>query len=320
MPMPRRHLLATALLLLAFRSPSAAEEGPLRIVVGFPPGDSGDVLARLLAQQLAEQLKRPVVVDNRAGAGGILAAQLVKNAPPDGNTLMLAPSGLFVIYPHTYARLPYDPVRDFKPLAIAVRMNLAIAVEAGRGPKSMAELIERLPREVALQNFGTAAAGSLNHFLGLRLGELAGAPVTHIPYRGSTPAKQALLAGEVGFMVSPIASIWDQVSGGRVRVLATAGKERDPLLPQVATLHESGFDVEGDVWQAVYAPAATPAAVADGLSQAVLAALNAPQLRKRLAELGLIVAPAGPAQVGDAMKANDRQWAPIIRKSGFKAD
>lgn len=316
----RRNFLAAAFLPLVAPLSRAADEGPLRLVVGFPPGDSADVLARLLAQPLGELLKRPVVVDNRSGAGGLLAAQAVKNAPADGNTVMLAPSGLFTIYPHTYARLPYDPGRDFKPLAIAARMNFAIAVDAGRGPGTMAQLLERLPRETAMQNFGTGAAGSLMHFVGLRMGELARVPVTHIPYRGSTPAKQALLAGDIGFVVAPIASIWDLVSSGRMRVLATAGNQRDPLLPEVPTLRESGFDVDGYFWHGLYVSAATPAGVTEVLSQAVLAALKVPELGKRIGELGLIVTPVGPAQVDAAMQAQERQWGPFIRRSGFKAD
>lgn len=316
----RRDFLALAALPFGASASLAAGDGPVRLVIGFPPGDSADVLARLLAEHLGRQLKRPVFVDNRAGAAGIVAAQFVRNAPADGSTLMLAPSGLFVIYPYTYAHLPYDPLHDFKPVAIAAHMNLAIAVEARRGPSTMAELLSRLPREPALQNFGSAGAGSLNHFLGLRLGELTGVALTHVPYRGTAPAKQALLAGEVGFVVSPVASIWDQVSAGRVRVLATSGRERDPLLPEVPTLRECKVDIEGDVWQAIYAPGATPDDVVAPLTAAVLAALAVPELQKKMGELGLIVAPSGPSSVMAAMQANSRQWVPVIQKSGFKAE
>jgi len=316
----RRLILIAAAVPLVMPANSHANEGPVRLVVSSPPGDSADVLARLLAEHLGHQLKRPVIVDNSAGAGGIVAAQYLKNASPDGNTMLLAPSGLFVIFPHTYKNLPYDPVRDFQPVAIAAHMNLAIAVEADRGPSAMSEFLRRLPREPALQNFGTAAAGSLNHFLGLRLGELTGVPLTHVAYRGTAPAKHALLSGEVGFVVGPIASLWDQISAGRVRVLATSGKDRDPLLPTVPTLRESGVALEGDVWQAIYVPAGTPADHVARLTQAAMSALAMPVLSRRMGELGFNVAPGGPAKVIDAMQANSRQWLPVIQKSGFQSE
>lgn len=319
--MKRLNQLLLACAMSASALAAAAQEAPpLKYVVGFPAGDVGDVLARLTAEKMRPLLHRSVVVENRPGAGGILAAEAVKAAPPDGNVIMQAPLATMVTFPYTYDNLRYDPVKDYEPVALLAMFDLAIVVHATNGPKSIAELAQAARSNPQLANFASPAAGSLPHFFGLMFGKSVGAPLVHVAYRGDAPAKQALLSGEVGMLVAPVSAVLELEKSGRVRVLATSGGKRSALLPTVPTLKETGVDVEGSAWLALFAPAKTPRPIVDSLSRAALAAVNEPDLKKRLTDYGLEVMNVGPQGLADIMVRDQKRWAAVIKESGFKAN
>lgn len=315
----RRAFLSYCLSVGAASTAYAAGSQPLRIVVGFPGGDVSDSLARFMAEKMRGALDRPVIVDNRAGAGGIIAAENVKSSPPDGNTLMLAPLATMVTFPHTYDRLRYDPVRDYAPIALAASFDLAIAVRAD-GPKTLKALSEAASTNPDYRNFASPAAGSLPHFFGLLYGQKSRQELTHISYRGDPPAKQALLGGEIGMMVAPVGAFGELEKAGKIRILATSGARRNALTPTVPTFEEQGLDLVASAWYALYAPAGTPSDLVASLSKAAIAAVNDPDNRRRLADLGLTPGTAGPAALAETMRRDDARWGPVIKASGFKAN
>lgn len=318
MSFSRRHMIASAVLGLASWT-AMAQDNPMRMLVGFPPGDTSDQLARMLLEPIRQQIGQSVIVDNRAGAGGMIAAEATKNAAPDGKTLMLTPLAPMVTFPYTFAKLNYDPVKDFEPVALLATFDLAIAVNAATGPKNMAEFAERLRKEPVLTNFGSPAAGSLPHMFGLELGRVLKATTTHVSYRGDAPAKQDLMGGVIGFVVAPTAAFIELEKSGRVRILATSGKQRSPTLPHVPTLKESGVDLEGSAWFALFAPAKTPRDVLEKISKAATAAVNDPVIRKRLNDLELQPAGQGPQGLAETLIKDQQRWSVVIRDSGFKA-
>ncbi|MCJ0765112.1 tripartite tricarboxylate transporter substrate-binding protein [Variovorax terrae] len=298
----------------------AQEASPLRILVGFPAGDVGDVLARLTAEKMRPLLHRSVIVENRPGAGGMLAAEAVKLAPPDGNLIMQAPLATMVTFPYTFDNLRYDPIKDYEPVALLATFDLAIVVNAVSGPKSIAELAQAARTHPQMANFASPAAGSLPHFFGLMFGRSVGAPMVHVAYRGDAPAKQALLAGEVGMLVAPVSAVLELEKSGRVRILATSGGKRSVLLPKVLTLKEAGVEVEGSAWLALFAPAKTPKPIVEALSRAALAVVNEPAMKQRLADYGLDVANIGPQGLAEVMARDHKRWSEVIKESGFKAN
>lgn len=318
MTFPRRRLIASGL--LAFACLGAwAQDNPVRLVVGFPPGDTSDVLARMLIEPIRQQIGQPVIVDNRAGAGGMIAAEATKNAVADGRMLMLTPLAPMVTFPYTFAKINYDPIKDYEPVTLLATFDLAIAVNAATGPRTMAEFAERIRKEPLLTNFGSPAAGSLPHMFGLELGRVLKTPTTHVAYRGDAPAKQDLMGGVIGFVVAPTAAFIELEKSGRVRILATSGKQRSPGLPHVPTLKESGVDLEGSAWFALFAPAKTPKDVVDKISKAAMSAMSDPAIRKRLNDLELQPAAQGPASLAETLVKDQQRWSAVIRDSGFKA-
>ena len=314
----RRQMIASSLLVLASWS-AFAQDNPVRVLVGFPPGDTSDQLARMLIEPIRQQIGQSVIVDNRAGAGGMIAAEATKNSAPDGKTLMLAPLAPMVTFPFTFAKLNYDPIKDFEPVALLATFDLAIAVNAATGPKNMAEFAERIRKEPVLTNFGSPAAGSLPHMFGLELGRVLKTPTTHVAYRGDAPAKQDLMGGVIGFVVAPTAAFIELEKAGRVRILATSGKQRSPTMAHVPTLRESGVDLEGSAWFALFAPAKTPRDVIDKISKAATSAMGDPVLRKRLNDLELQPAALGPQGLADTLVKDQQRWSVVIKESGFKA-
>lgn len=316
----RRECLAAAVLSLAALGATAQDGTPLKIVVGYPAGDASDVVARLMAEKMRVSLKRPVIVDNRAGAGGMIAAEVVKMAPPDGNTLMLAPLAAMVTFPYTFDRLRYDPIKDFEPVALVATFDLALAVAADGGPRTLPELAQRARNDQTMATFGSPAAGSLPHFFGLLYADAVKVNLLHVPYRGDAPAKQALLSGEVGSMVGPLGSFVEFARAGKLRILATSGPARNPATPDVPTFKELGIDAVATPWFALYAPAKTPKDAVARLSKAALDAVNDPDVKTKLAPIGLDAANVGPDGLAETMKKDQARWSVVIRKSGFKAD
>jgi tripartite-type tricarboxylate transporter receptor subunit TctC len=294
---------------------------PVRILVGFAPGGSADIAARLLTERMAAELKQPVVVENKPGAGGRIAAEMLKNAVPDGATIMLAPIVVPVLAPLVFSKLPYDPATDFAPVVHVANFQFALSVNAAHPAKNVNELIAWYKANPALANYGSPAPGSLPHFFGVMIASGAGLDLVHVPFNGGGPLMNALVGNQVSAAIDTMVDQIEMTRGGKIRMLATSGAARSPLVPEVPTFVESGLKgVEGTSWFAVYAPAKTPQPAIQQLNAAINKALAAPELRDRFVKLGLEPTGGTPAELAAIMKRDTERWAPIVKASGFKGD
>ena len=313
----RRAALASTFALAGI---ARAEEPPLKLVLGFPPGASSDTLTRLLADKMRVSLGRTVVVENKAGAVGIVAALAVKAAPPDGNTLLMTPLANMVAFPHSYARLDYDPFKDFVPVAELAAFNLVFGIGSAVPAKTLAEYAALARSGGTYANFASAAAGSLPHFFGLMFAKAAGLQLTHVPYKGTAVVMQAMMSGEIPAAVLTVADWGTLQQSGKGRMLAVSSAQRLAQYPDVPTFRESGYDIEGSAWYALFAPAGTPKPVIDKLAAAAIEAVRQPDVRQKLEPLGLQVTGLGPAEMAKILRTDYDKWGPVIRASGFKAD
>ena len=305
---------------IALATPSRAEDRPLRLVLGYPAGASSDTITRLIADKMRVSLDRSVVVENTPGANGIVANRTVKTAAPDGNTLLMTPLANMVAFPHSYAKLDYDPFKDYVPVAHVAAFQIAFGVGADVPAKTLAEYVALAKKGGRYANFASAAVGSLPHFFGLLFAKTAGLDLTHVPYKGTAQVLQALIAGEIPAAVLPIADLGTLAQSGKARILATAGAKRAPQYPDIPTFKESGYDIEGAAWYALFAPAGTPKDIVDKIAAAAIDAVRQPDLRQKIEPLGLEATGYGPDELAKIMKADDAKWGPVIRASGFKAD
>ena len=325
MPVQRRTLLQQLLAGTAVAAtPAFAQQAAqtLRIVVGYPAGATSDALTRVIAEQMGKALKQTVIVENKAGAGGRIGNEVVKAAAPDGSILLMTPVATMSIFPHSYAgQLRYDAFKDFMPVAHLSNFQLGLAVNAQVPAKTLAEYVALVKADPAKYGFyASAAAGSLPHFFGVMFGKSAGISLTHVPYKGTAPAMQALAAGEVVALSTVVADIKSVMDAGKARLLAVAGEKRDATLPDVPTFRELGYDLVAQPWYALFAPAGTPPAAIERLSQAAIAAVQDPATRKRLLEMNLEPTGYGPERLGQIMRDDYERWGPVIRASGFKPE
>jgi tripartite-type tricarboxylate transporter receptor subunit TctC len=325
MPPNRRGPIRLLLALVALSCAPALAQQPantLRIVVGYPAGATSDALTRIVAEQMAKILQQPVIVENKAGAGGRIANEVVKAAPPDGATLLMTPVATMSIFPHSYAgQLRYDAFKDFAPVAHLSNFQLGLAVNAQVPAKTLADYVALVKADSGKYGFyASAAAGSLPHFFGVMFAKGAGINLTHVPYKGTAPAMQALAAGEVAALSTVVADIKSVVDAGKARVLAVAGDKRDASVPDVPTFREQGYDLVAQPWYALFAPAGTPPAVIDRLAKAAIAAVQDPATHKRLLEMHVEPTGHGPDRLGKIMKDDYERWGPVIRASGFKPE
>ena len=310
----------TALLLaFALAAPTLAQDRTVKIVLGYPAGATSDLLTRTIAEHMRGTLGHPVIVENKAGAGGRIANETVKAAAPDGATLMMTPVATMSIFPHSFAgKLRYDPFRDFVPVAHLSDFQLSLGVSGKVPAKTLAEYVALVKQDPKNGYYASAAAGSIPHFLGVMFARTAGIEMTHVPYRGTANVLQALAGGEIAAATTLAADIGTLVRGGRARLLAVSGAQRDPAFPDVPTFREQGFDMEGTGWYGLFAPAGTPAADVERLSAAAIAAIKDPGVNKRLTDMGLQPTGYGSAELARIMKADYEKWGPVIRASGFK--
>jgi len=314
-------LACSALLAGAALPVFAQVDKPVKLLVGFAPGGSADIAARLIADRMKDELKQPVVVENRPGAGGRIVAEAVKNSPADGSVLMLTPIVVPVLAPMVFSKLNYDPVADFAPVAQVGNFQFALSVNASHPAKNMKELIAWYKANPTQANFGSPAPGSLPHFFGVMISNSAGLELTHVPYNGGGPMMNALMGDQLTAAIDTLAEQVELHRTGRVRILASTGTARSPLLPEVPTFGEAGLSgVEGTAWFAVYAPAKTPEATVRQLNAAINKALAAPELRERFTKLGLEPTGGTPADLTARMAQDTARWAPIVKASGFRAD
>ena len=310
--------LATASLLPLAHAQS---DRPVKLMVGFAPGGSADIAARLIAERMAAELKQTVVVENRPGAGGRIAAEQLKNAAPDGGTLMLAPIVVPVLAPLVFSKLPYDPVADFAPVAHLANFQFGFSVNASHPAKTVAELLQWFRANPDKTNFGSPAPGSLPHFFGVMVARGAGLDMIHVPFNGGGPLMNALAGNQVSSAIDTLVDQIEMHRAGKTRILATSGAARSPLLPDVPTFAEAGLrGVEGASWFGVYAPAKTPEATVRQQNAAINKALAAPEVRERFGKLGLEPVGGAPADLAALMKRDTERWGPVVKASGFKAD
>lgn len=325
MPHPTRRelLLASAALALPVL-PAMAQtfpDKPLRLTVGFPPGSGPDVAARLIATRLAELLKQQVVVENKAGAGGQIAAQGVAKSPADGYGLLLGEVGSIAIAPPAFSKLPYDPAKELVGISEVVRSDFLLVVPATSPLQSVADFVKAAKARSDRTNFGTFGAGTPGHFGAELFGEAAGFKVEPIHYRATGDAVTAIVAGDVAGAFVSTALGAAQVKGGKMRALATTAPARSTLLPDVPTFAEAGFPkIDFGAWFVVFAPAGTPAAAIDVLNRQLVAAVQSPEAKAKLQEAGFSVVGSSRADTEKMLKAEAARWAAVVKATGFKGD
>jgi tripartite-type tricarboxylate transporter receptor subunit TctC len=292
---------------------------PIRLVVTVPPGGAADFIARLVGAKLAESLGQPVLVDNRGGAGGTIATDAVAKAPADGYTLLQNSITTHGVGPHLYARLPYDPVKDFAPVSGLALLPLIMAVTAELPPRNVDELI-RFSKSNSL-NFASSGNGGAPHMAGELFKSETGASITHVPYKGSGPAVADLVGGRVQIMFDAAPSLIQHVKSGKLRVLAAASAQRNRLLPEVPTFAELGYPkVAVSLWYGLLAPAGTPRPVIDRLNRETRKALEAADIREKLLAQGAEPMPGSPEAFATFMHEESAKWAPVVKHAGVKLD
>jgi tripartite-type tricarboxylate transporter receptor subunit TctC len=318
-----RIALALALLMSLAASPQAQDypNRPVKIVVPYPPGGSNDVIARILAQRLSEELKQQFIVENRAGANGNVGAAAVATGDPDGYTLLLTAPGPLTINQSLYSKLSFDPLKDFAPVALVASVPIVLMVHPDVKATNVKDLIALAQAQPGKLNFGSSGIGSTNHLAGELLKRMAKVDIVHVAYKGAAPAMNDLVGGHIPIMFDNMPAALPQVSGNKVRALAVAGAKRAESMPNVPTVAESGLpDFEASAWFGLVAPAKTPTAVLAKLTDAVNKALTSSDVVKRFRELGAEPGSSSGAAYSTFLKAETNKWADVIRASGAKAE
>jgi tripartite-type tricarboxylate transporter receptor subunit TctC len=294
-----------------------AQQGTIKILVGFQAGASLDAMTRMVADKMQASLGQTVIVENRTGAAGQIAMTALKNSPADGSVLVMTPLVTVVTAPHIQA-LPYDPFKDFAPVAHAANFLFAFAMGPSTPAKSLKEYVALVKQDPKYANYASAATGSLPHFFSLLFAEKAGIKLNHIGYRGTAAAMTDLLGGQIAAFMGTVSDVAPQHKAGKVLAVATSGATRSKHLPDVPTFRELGYDIEGGGWYAAYAPAGTPPAVIDRLSKAIIAALHAPDVREKLDAFGMEPTGLPPEELARIQRRDYDLWGPVIKASGFK--
>ena len=319
----RRTLLATLPGLLAAPAVLAQGDFPnrtIRFIVGFPPGGTTDIAARLMAPKMQTLLGQAVVVENRTGAGGNIGSEFVVRAPADGHTILMGTIGGLSINPALYGNLTFDPVTDLAPITRVGMILNVLAIPAERPWRNTAEMVAAAKSSPL--TFGSSGAGGAGHMAGEQLNLMAGLQNIHVPYRGGAPLITDLMVGRIDFAFTPASGAKPQADGGKLRMIAVSTKDRSALLPDIPAVAEApglaGFDMAD--WSALMAPRATPAPVLRTLHGAATAALRDPELVAALAQRGIEATPSTPEDCGAFIRAETAKWLPIVRASGARPD
>lgn len=319
----RRFVAAAAVAGASIAAPRRAHSqvvGKLtRMIVGFAPGGSSDVTARLLVEQMRGYAST-IIIDNRPGAGGRIAVETAKAGAPDGSVLLLSPASMIVLYPHLYKPLGYDPVQDLIAVTTVCAFPFVLSVGplVPRDVRTLADFIQWCKANPKLASYGTSGAGSMLHFAGMMLARAANFDFTHVPYKGASPALQDLLGGQVASTVGVLGIALPHIQAGNLRALAMTGATRSSFLPDVPTLTEAGFSgLEITEWQGLFVPAKTPPAVVHALNRSVRDALDTAEVKAGLIKLFFEAGGTSPEQFADIVKADIARWEPIVKASGF---
>jgi len=323
----RQVLQATmgAALLSTLRPSLAQTVEQVKIYYGFPAGSAGDSVARRVGEKMAgsQYTRNPAVVENRPGAGGRIALDVLKTSPSDGSVLALSPFSCTSIYPHIYTRLSYDPFKDLVPVSIGAVMHhgLAVGPMVPANVKTVKDYLAWAKANPKEASYGSPAAGSTPHFIGALLGMNNGVDLKHVPYRGSVPGVTDLVGGQIASMVTPSGDFIPNHKAGKIRILATSGRQRSPFTPEVPTFAEQGFpEFVVEEWFGFYAPPKTPSLLVNRANAAINAALKEKSVIDSLAVVGLIAQGSTPEAMAKSQKTEFDRWGPLVKRVGFTSD
>jgi tripartite-type tricarboxylate transporter receptor subunit TctC len=294
---------------------------PIRLIVPFVAGGSTDIVARVVGQKMAEQWGRQVVVDNRGGANGVIAMDIVARAAPDGYTLVLGYIANLGTAPALNAKLPYDPVKDYAPICHIVSAPSIGVVHPGVPAKTLQELVALARAKPAAVSFGTAAVGSIGHLSGELINRLAGISMQHVPYKGGGQAVTDVLAGQIPLVIIGMTAVTPHVRAGRLRPLFTTGAKRSFAFPDVPTVAEQGFPgFAADAWYGILAPARTPRPIVNKLNEEVMRIIKLPDVKERLASVGFEIAGGSPDDFSKLIREEIVKWTKVVREAGIKGE
>jgi tripartite-type tricarboxylate transporter receptor subunit TctC len=305
---------------VATAAPDAWPTKPIRIIAPYAAGGNNDVVARVLSVRLGQILGQSVIVENKTGAGGVIAAEYVAKSAPDGYTLLMSSTGPHVISPSLVAKIPYDPVKDFAPVSNVQSNALVLLVNPALPVKNVKELIAMAKREPGKLNFGSAGNGGTTHLAGEIFKSMAGINIVHIPFRGGAPATAAAMAGDVQITFANLSDALPQMKGGKLRALAVTSAKRQPQAPEIPTIAESGLPgYECIVWNGLVAPAGTPPAIVNRISAAVQQVTRETPFKVNMFQIGSVPIGDTPEQYSAFIKKELSFWAKVVKESGAKA-
>jgi tripartite-type tricarboxylate transporter receptor subunit TctC len=314
--------------LLAAGAPARAEETlkdypakPIRLVVPFPPGGPNDIIGRVFAQKMQDLLGQPVIVDNRAGAGGGIGTDNVAKSEPDGYTIAISSAGALAISTALEEKIHYDPLKDLAPVTLVAKVPELLVASTTLPVADVKALVSLAKAKPGAINYGSSGPGSMPHLAGALLGVSAGIDIVHVPYRGAAPAINDLIGHQVQIMFLDLPVLLPHIQSGAVKALAVGGRERVPPLPDLPTLNELGYpQMDADNWYGMVAPAKTPSAIIAKLNAVTLAAMTAPEVQEKLAPQGAILVGGTPAEFGAYMASEIRKWAQVVQTAGIKVN
>ena len=293
---------------------------PITVIVPFPPGGSSDIVMRLVAHKVAESMKQTIVIENRAGAAGNVAAMAIKNATPDGYLLMMGHTGTHAMNSALYNDLKFDPVKDFQPITALISFNNILVVPAASPAKSVAELVALAKTKPEGLSYGSQGVGTGGHLLGELFAKHAGIKMVHVPYRGIAPAVTDTVAGRMDLLFASYVSIGGHAEAGRLRMLGIASTERHPRIPDVPTMPELGFpDVQMQQWFGLFGPAGLPAPITAKLNAEFVKALRSDEVKDKMLPQVVFVIPGTPEELGAIVKRDIVRLGKVVRESGAKA-
>ena len=313
---------AVMLALLALATTTALSQPypvkPLRFIVGFVPGGGSDFIARLISQKLTDALSRPVIVENRPGAGAVIATELVAKAPADGYTLLLGSAGPFGIVPALSPKTPYDALKDFDPITLVVIMPFVMTVHPSLPVRNIKDLIALAKSKPGQLNFGSPGHGSTNHLANEMLKIMAQIDMTHVPYKGVSAAMTDVIAGQIQILSGDLTTLLPPVKAGRLRAIAVTSAKRSSIALDIPTIAESGvpgYDTSG--WFGVVVPAGTPKPIVERLNTEIVKAITTPESRERLGTLGGDVVANTPAEFATHIRNDHAKWARLVKRIGL---
>lgn len=317
----RRSLIASAPALLLSPAVRALDfpTKPIKFVVGFAPGGSADVMARIIGQSLSEKVGQPVITDNRAGAAGTIGADIVVRAAPDGYTLLVGSVSNVVISATTMPAIPYVATKDFAPVVLTATIPLVLVINPSLPVASIADLIKYAKANPNKLSFASGGQGVSNHLAGELFNRMADVAITHVPYKGDGPGVASVVAGETQIMFATISTATPQVQSGRLRALGVATGKRASGMKDLPTIAEAGLPgYEVNVWNAVLAPAGTPPSIVMKLNEEIIGVLQQPDVRRRLEDLGFEIVGSTPEELGKVIRADLEKWPKIAKEAGSR--